>query len=721
MSDAEDPFVDSEPELSARLLRPMLKYYERDFGRPALERLALSLGTTLEVLEDGDRWFSAENFKALSHRLVEATGDPEINYKAGLAFVEPGILGVERVFARALLKPRHVYQQVESITKRYSRVTNWDIAIEGDTKATFTFRPVSADKDDFLFCRNRQGVLEATPRVFGLPRAAVVHTTCLHEGGDACVYEVRWTNQRRWVRPVLWAMFFATAAAAISWVAGSALTPWITLGAGVIAVLAVALMVAEGGRLARESSQFSEQQATAMAESLEENKRKVERLMLLQGVNEAAAKHLEEGLLLDAFLDRLARGSAWDRVLLMLVDARSQMLGGTRTRGFGEAAARVERLAVSLAPREGEDARLFANIVESGRTVLIENLREYARTLTPANRALIEDFGSGSMLVTPFEARGEVLGLLVVDRVDVSTPLDHRDRDLIRSVGAALATALSNARLYTEVRSELLKNRKYSQFLPSPVVASIQDDPEAALRLGGDRRQVALMFCDIAGFTPLSAGLAPETVVRGLNAWFGIADPAIEACNGIVDKRMGDGILVVFLPEEGEGRHPVERAAAAAVGMHAALEEARAELRQVAPAFAEIVVRWAIHYGEVIAGNLGSEARVEYTVIGDAVNTCARLEEVTPPGEVWLTGDAVRAVDGLLSGATFEIERQLRGLSRPIEIWSVPLDADATTTGTWRAAATGSSSSVSLTGLDLGPLADELVAELAREDGPTGE
>jgi len=713
---ASDPFIDAEPELSARLLRPMLKFYERDFGRPALERLALSVGTTLDVLEDGDRWFSAENFKALSHRLVEATDDPEINYKAGLAFVEPGILGVERVFARALLKPRHVYQQVQSITARYSRVTNWDIAIEGDTKATFTFRPVSPDKDDFLFCRNRQGVLEATPKVFGLPRAEVHHPTCIHDGGDACVYEVHWTNHGRWVRPALWAMFFATTAALVCWLMGSALTPWVTLAAAAIAVVAVVAAVVEAGRVSRDTSQFSEQQATAMAESLEENKRKVERLMLLQGVNEAAARHLEEGPLLDAFLDRLARGSAWDRVLLMLVDAKTDTLGRTRTRGFGDAAARVERLEVTLGSRDGEDVRLFANIVESGRTVLIEDLAEYAKTLTPANRALIEDFGAGSMLVTPFEARGEVLGLLVVDRLDAASPLDNRDRDLIRSVGSALATALSNARLYTEVRSELLKNRKYSQFLPSPVVESIQDDPEAALRLGGDRRHVALMFCDIAGFTPLSAGLPPETVVRGLNAWFGIADPAIEACNGIVDKRMGDGILVVFLPEEGEGRHPVERAAAAAVGMHAALEEARGELRQVAPAFAEIVVRWAVHYGEVIAGNLGSEARVEYTVIGDAVNTCARLEEVTPAGEVWLTGDAVRAVDGLLAGATFEMERELRGLSRPTEIWSVPVDADATATGTWRAAGTGSSSSVSLTGLDLGPLADDAARELG-DDG----
>jgi class 3 adenylate cyclase len=706
-SPAVDPFIDAEPELSAQLLKPLLRFYEVRFGRPALIELAHGLGTTLEVLETGDRWFSVENFRAFCRQVVLETGDPDINYKAGLAFVEPGILGVERVFARALLKPRALYLRASSITKRYSRVTNWTIDEMSDTRATISFRPVSLDKDDILFCGNRQGVLEAAPNVFGLPRAEVHHPVCLHRGGDRCEYRVRWTNHGPLVRPALWATVVATAVAIGAWLTGSTQTPVAALLAAGIGVTALFLVIVNGRRVLAESHRFAESQAREMADSLDENERKVERLLLLQGLNDAAAMHLDEDALLDAFLDKLARGSAWDRVLLMLVDRGAGILGHTRTRGFAGGAERIERLQVKLEAPDGADQRFFAEIVARGETVLIEDLADYARTLTAANRSLIEEFGGGSMLVTPFEARGEVLGLLVVDRLAGERKLDNRDKEQLRAVGAALGTALSNARLYHEVRAELLKNRKYSQFLPSPVVKQIQDDPGAALRLGGDRRQVALMFCDIAGFTRLSANAAPEDVVRGLNAWFGIADPVIEACNGIIDKRIGDGILVVFLPEEveGGGRHPVERAAAAAVGMHLALEGSREQLLAVAPLFAGITVRWAVHWGEVIAGNLGSQARVEYTVIGDAVNTCARLEEVTPAGHAWLTGDAVRAVPGgLLSGAVFEREERLRGLSGPTEIWSISLDADATETGTWQATGHGSSVSVELTSMDLGPV-----------------
>jgi adenylate cyclase len=198
--------------------------------------------------------------------------------------------------------------------------------------------------------------------------------------------------------------------------------------------------------------------------------------------------------------------------------------------------------------------------------------------------------------------------------------------------------------------------------------------------------ELAVMLIDIAAFTSTSAALSPGEVVAGLNTWFAITDRFISQCNGIVDKRMGDGVLVVFLPEktEREGRHPVERAAAAAVGIKGALDASRDLIGEAAPGFADMQVRYAIHYGTVTIGNFGSDHRMEYTVIGDAVNTCARLEEITPAGMIWLTGDAVKAPqDQPLVGALFEQSVTLRGYTKPTEIWSIPSSSSASNTGTW--------------------------------------
>ena len=702
-----DPWIDTEPELNARLLGPMLRFYGQRWGRPALIAFASRLGTTLDVLEDTDRWFSIDNFLAFNRAMVEETGDPEITYKAGLAFVEPGILGLERLFVRALLSPRHVYELTRTITARYSRVTDWTIEIQGNNAARIVFVPAAPEKDDLLFCMNRRGVLEAGPLIFGLPRARLEHPRCMHAGSDTCEYRVRWTNHAPYVRPAVWFAVAALVLALALYLLGSSFFPVGALVAIVSGVAAVALVVGNAARVMREASALAGEHAGQLGTALEEGKRRVEQLLLLQAINEVAARLLDEDELLDAVLDKLAQGSTWDRVLLLLVDESKNVLGATRSRGFGAATARVERLEVSLTPNR-DDERLFANILTRGEPLLIDDVAGYAKDLLPANRALMEQLGSRSLLAVPVEGRGRKLGLLVVDRLAEGAALDGKDRDQLRGVASALGVALSNARLFAQVRQELLKNRKYSQFLPSPVVKQIQDDPEAALRLGGKRRSVALMFCDIAGFTKVSAESPPEEVVRGLNAWFGIADPVIEACGGIVDKRMGDGILVVFLEEDDAraGRHPVERAAAAAVGMHDALEQSRGQLGQVVPRFAGIAVRWAVHWGEVIAGNLGSQARFEYTVIGDAVNACARLEEVTPAGHAWFTGEAVRAVPGGLTGALFEQSVTLRGRPLATEIYSIALEGGATQTGTWAPAEHGATTSVVLTDMDLGPAPD---------------
>ena len=708
----KDPWLESEPELNARLLRPMLKFYAKRWGRASLEEFAARQGTTLEVLEDQDRWFSSDRFIAFNRAMVVETGDPDIIYKAGRAFVEPGIIGVEGYLIRALLTPRAVYEQAAVITARYSRVTDWKFDVQSENRATVTFVPTSRDKDDYHFCRNRIGTLEAVPLAFGLPQAHVEHPECLHEGGDKCVYVLHWTNLSRWIRPLLGLAVLCLAGGGAATLSGAAFGVPLAFAGGLMGAAATLGAFSATRRIVAQSAEIGDGRVEHLQSLLEQNKRRVEQLLLLQQVNEAVGRHLEEEPLIDAVLDTLARASSWDRSMVMLVDAETGQLNRTRSRGFDAAGAeRLAQLSISLTP-DGSDARLFGHILRDGAPVLIEDVDDYASKLKPENAQLLRDLGSSSLVAVPVEAQGEKLALIVVDRISEVVALDTKDRDQLRSIAAALGKALSNARLFSRVRRELAKNQKFTQFLPPPIVEKIQGDPEAALQLGGKRASLAVMFCDIAGFTPLTASCPPEEVVRGLNAWFAIADPAIEACGGIVDKRMGDGILVVFLDEEAsgrDGRHPVERAAAAAVGMAQSLDAARPAIARVAPTFADMQVRWAVHHGEVIAGNLGSHSRMEYTVIGDAVNTAARLEEITPADAAWFTGEAVRAVPGGLMSAVFEQETTLRGRKTPTEVWSIPLDAAATATGTWRAMDLVSSATAAvLTSMELPPLEDEL-------------
>ncbi len=153
---------------------------------------------------------------------------------------------------------------------------------------------------------------------------------------------------------------------------------------------------------------------------------------------------------------------------------------------------------------------------------------------------------------------------------------------------------------------------------------------ERGVRLGGERREVAVLYVDVIGSTALAVTHDPEEVVLQLNQFFGVVVDAVAAEGGWVNKFEGDAALCVF-------GAPVERADARA----GALAAARALARGLEPLVLEAAI--GVCAGWVVAGNVGTESRFEYTVIGDAVNAAARLAELAreQPGHLLADGDVV--------------------------------------------------------------------------------
>ncbi|MFK7738331.1 MAG: adenylate/guanylate cyclase domain-containing protein [Pirellulaceae bacterium] len=146
------------------------------------------------------------------------------------------------------------------------------------------------------------------------------------------------------------------------------------------------------------------------------------------------------------------------------------------------------------------------------------------------------------------------------------------------------------------------------------------------LQLGGSRQHVAVLFSDLRGFTEYSESLAPEELVRQLNEYLNAMVTEIAACGGVVDKYIGDAIMAVFgIPFSKDD--DVNRALRAAKGMRRALRELNQQRQSAGLKPLEQGI--GIHFGPVVAGNVGTLARAEYTVIGDTVNLASRLESAT--------------------------------------------------------------------------------------------
>lgn len=151
------------------------------------------------------------------------------------------------------------------------------------------------------------------------------------------------------------------------------------------------------------------------------------------------------------------------------------------------------------------------------------------------------------------------------------------------------------------------------------------------LQLGGELRQVTVLFADIRNFTPMCETMGPEAIVNMLNKYLTVIIDSVVENDGMVNKFAGDNIMAVWNAPRIESQHA--RLAVKAAG------EARQrlnDLRQLDPSLPRVTFGIGINTGEALAGNVGSEGRTEYTVIGDTVNLAARICGGTPGGEIWI-------------------------------------------------------------------------------------
>ncbi|MBU6480003.1 MAG: adenylate/guanylate cyclase domain-containing protein [Nitrospirae bacterium] len=182
--------------------------------------------------------------------------------------------------------------------------------------------------------------------------------------------------------------------------------------------------------------------------------------------------------------------------------------------------------------------------------------------------------------------------------------------------------AASTVEYLTEGRHRRQLRTVFDKYMAAEVVDEIMRNPEA-IRLGGERKELSVFFSDVAGFTSLSEQLDPETLVELLNKYLSAMTDIILRHRGNVNKYLGDGIMAIFGAPRGDPNH-ASLACFAALDSQSELARLREQWK--AEGQPEISARIGINSGWLVVGNMGSQARMEYTVMGDTVNLASRLE-----------------------------------------------------------------------------------------------
>ena len=269
--------------------------------------------------------------------------------------------------------------------------------------------------------------------------------------------------------------------------------------------------------------------------------------------------------------------------------------------------------------RERSVAALFSDAVsdprlEDAQSIVIQSVR--------------------SSMCAPLKPRDKVIGVLYVDNLNAPALFTGDDLELLSAFAAQAAIAIDNARLAERLQQEAVARNNLLRFFPPTTIAQLMAQPKFADE--PIETVVTALFCDISGFTEMSARMSPRDIVALLNHYFPKITEVVFRHEGTLEKYIGDALLAVWGAPFRRDDDAL-RASMAAVEMQQVVNDL--SIHSGMPA---VRIHIGLHSGPVAAGNIGSEHFLQYATIGDTTNLASRICGLAEAGEIAMSEDTAR-------------------------------------------------------------------------------
>jgi adenylate cyclase len=350
--------------------------------------------------------------------------------------------------------------------------------------------------------------------------------------------------------------------------------------------------------------------------------RSAKKLELLLEISKQLSRQLEVDKLLESVVDFTFQVMNVDRCSILLCDpASGDLVPRISKSRLGEGSASARHVPQSIARKAVAErvAILTDNAAEDerfkGKSILLQSVRS----------------AMGAPLMS---SEGAVLGLIYVDNLTATHAFTDEDLEFLIAFSGVASVAIENSSLSDRIRREALVLSNFQRYFSPDLAKQIAGHGQEMKLDVGDKRPVVIMFTDIRGFTSMSENMAPDDVAHLLREYFTEMVEIVFRNGGTLDKFIGDAIMALWgapLSTEDDA----DKAMAAAIEMQRALVELNEHWKATGKPAIDIGI--GINFGEVFAGNIGSEQRLEYTVLGDAVNTASRLCSKAAKGEIMIS------------------------------------------------------------------------------------
>ena len=375
----------------------------------------------------------------------------------------------------------------------------------------------------------------------------------------------------------------------------------------------------------------------------------------LRQVAAAISSVMEVQPLLEMIMEKSKEVMEAEASSLMMLDEETQELVFNVATGEKGAALREIRLPLGRG--------IAGWVAQNREALLVPDAYQDPRFNRDADK--MSGFRTRSILCVPLMMQEHILGVVQVLNPKFKDSFVEKDRDTFTSFADHAAIAIENARLYEEIKQRAeelrqalererwltLQRDKLGKYVPKSVVEEIERDREQVLAFATKSIECTILFSDIKGFTSFTEANPAQKMVEMLNQYHSEMNAVIDKYDGILDKFMGDGIMVVFLQQDEQDNHALR---AVQCGIDMQHEVNRLDGEWLAQGLGHLSIRVGVNTGEVISGSIGASTRMDYTVVGDTVNVASRLESNGRPGTVLMSESAFTKLEGSIEADQLE-------------------------------------------------------------------
>lgn len=668
----------TKQELNATIMLPYVLEADDMIGIEKVTKILLEFELHRDYFRSTNNWVSIAMFNQFVAKFGAAGGNKnELNRRAGYRANTKEVLGANYFLVKHLASPGMMLKSFEKYLPKFNKTRT--LKVISSTATSCRFRIYNIDRallpTDPSAKENWIAVVDAYVLMQTGRHAKITTVQSSFDGADYCEYVVEWT-------PNLWRLKNIVGFLAAGALTGLAIfkmqSALATYEGKLIAALTTLTIACIGFFIQSKISSRRYKELMLSRNAFE--KEAEEKYVELQGSKSILEKSYQEGKLLETLnreiqtsedvarifevaLDSLCNKFHFRRAFIMLIDNEHKFLQTAAVTSIEEIkSSDIWQYKVDVTIQR-DNPLVLSSVYRTGQSIIVSNIDDHKFQLNETSRRLIESLGTKGFAMVPIPSDSRNWGVMIADKGEGNEIITRRDLVAMQRIAQSIGMALDKkAKLDEEVRARNI----FQKFVPSAVVENTLGKKD--LTLGGEVREAVCLFLDIRDFTKMSNTLPPQTTVDILNRVFGLLQKTVRSSGGVIDKFLGDGALVTWGAVPGPHPSPTE-AIQAAITFIEQLPTLEKDLRIAGVPNLRIGI--GMHKGPVIAGNIGSNERMEFTVIGNTVNMASRLEQLSkvlgttlvissdlmpfaPNSELWKTHDGI----------------QVRGIEQPISVSS---------------------------------------------------